>query len=174
MSDMFQKHNDNMDEFCMSCGSSPCTTDCPKHLVDDIPNSEIMRSIFFNYLPNVDLMNQSEIAESVGKHLLLISDAVLEAQRKWENKTFMNKLDEVMTDYPTYIEFTKSLHKAGAFDSIDDIIEFISFPKKWNKLFNYWYEVYYPIITKHKSQKDTMWEIFKEKVLEHKNLINGV
>jgi len=163
---MFRKE----EEYCEACGSYPCATDCPSSLVDDDINSSLMRSIFLNYVPNTEILNE-DIAEAVGKHLLLIADAVLDAQKKWEYKTYMEKLDDVMNGYSSFINFTESLNKANAFDSVDEVIDFMKHPKKWNKLFNYWYEVYNPIVKSNMSQKDIMWEIFQEKVLEQKNLI---
>ena len=161
MTDIFK---DRYEENCETCEANPCLSDCPEFLLDnDIEEIKPISSLFKDYVIDNDILN-NELSNQLGNHLILIADAILKAQKDWESKSFMNRMSEVISNFQYYADFSESLKDAGAFDTVDDVIDYIKTPNNFDKLYNFWLELGYP------SQQDEMFLLFKERVLENKDL----
>ena len=161
MADIFK---DRYEENCETCEANPCLSDCPEFLLDnDIEEIKPISSLFKDYVIDNDILN-NELSNQLGNHLILIADAILKAQKDWESKSFMNRMSEVIANFQYYADFSESLKDAGAFDTVDDVIHYIKTPNNFDKLYNFWLELGYP------SQQDEMFLLFKERVLENKDL----
>lgn len=149
---------------CEYCNSNPCLTDCPEFLIDnDTEEIKPISNLFKDYIIDNDILN-NELTNQLGNHLMLIADAVLKAQKEWEQKSFMNRMSDVISNFQYYADFSESLKDAGAFDTVDDVIDYIKNPNTFDKLYNFWLELGYP------SAGDEMFLLFKERVLEDKDL----
>lgn len=163
MVDIFK---DNNNQECEVCESYPCMSDCPVELLENDPEQlEPLAAIFADYEPDPDIMNR-EMNMKIGNHLMLIADAILEAQHKWEQKTYMNRIDEIINSYRFYANFAQTLYDAGCFDNVEDVLDYIKKPRRFDKLYNLWLELGYP------KKKDKMFVIFAKKVADFKDLQN--
>lgn len=161
MVDIFKDSNDTP---CSVCEEYPCLSDCPAQIIEnDVEDLEPIKSLFENFVPNEDILN-TELSNQIGNHLLIIADAILEAQHKWEQKTYMNRVDEIINTYKFYSNFAESLYSAGMFETVEDLMEFIKNPKKFDQLYNLWLELGYP------KKGNKMFYLFKEKVQTYKYL----
>lgn len=161
MADIFK---DRKNEPCPACKQFPCSMDCADSLLDNEPEDlDMIVSLFKNYTPDDSLLN-NEVTNQIGNHLMIIADAILQAQHQWEQKTFMNRIDEIINSYKFYSNFSQSLYEAGAFETVEDVLQFIQNPKTFDKLYNLWLELGYP------KSSDAMFVHFKERVLEFKDL----
>jgi len=161
MADIFK---DNNNQECEVCESYPCMTDCPVELLEnDVEDLEPLASIFQEYNPDPELFN-NETNMRIGNHLMLIADAILEAQHKWEQKTYMNRIDEIINSYRFYANFAQTLYDAGCFKEVEDVLEYVQNPRRFDKLYNLWLELGFP------KKKDKMFGIFARKVSDFKNL----
>ena len=161
MADIFeQRYN----EECIVCGGHPCLSDCPEFLLDnDIDDIKPIASLFENYIVDNDILN-NELTNQIGNHFMIIADALLKAQKDWESKTYMNRLQEVIGNFHFYADFTETLNDAGAFDTVEEVIEYIKNPQMFDKLYNFWHELGNP------SSQDEMFTLFRERVIDYKNL----
>ncbi len=161
MADIFK---DRYNEDCTVCDANPCLSDCPEYLIDnDIEDIKPIASLFEGYVIDNEILN-NELTNQIGNHFMIIADALLKAQKEWESKTYMNRLSEVISNFHYYADFTETLNEAGAFDTVDEVIDYIKNPQMFDKLYNFWHELGNP------SVKDDMFTLFRERVLDYKNL----
>ena len=161
MKDIFAEYHNRE---CEICGEAVCLSDCPADLLENDSDSlNDIVGLFEDYVPNNDILG-NPIADLIGNHLFLIADAILSAQKKWEQKTYMNRIDDTLSTYRYFTNFSDALFQAGAFDSAEDVIEYLKNPKHYDKLYNIWNELDHP------ASRDDAFKIFKLSVKEFKNL----
>ena len=161
MKDVFKEYHDPRCEVCLS---HPCELDCPKdYLENDTEELNTIVGLFDDYDPDEDILG-TKLSEVLGNHLFLIADAILSAQRKWEQKTYMNRIDDTLSTYRFYTNFTQALYDANAFDTIEDLMDYIKSPKHYDKLYNMWSELNHP------QSKDSTFKIFEHRVRDFKDL----
>jgi len=161
MKDIFKEHSQAP---CEACNEYPCTSDCPKDLIEhDINEIEGIKNIFSDYIPNEDILH-TDVSTTIGNHLLLIADAILTAQQKWEQTTHMNRIEDLIGQYKYYRDFAQALYDADAFKTVEDVMVFVTHPATFDKLYNSWLELGFP------TKEKVSFSIFKKKVDVHKNL----
>ena len=161
MKDIFKEYHDPR---CEVCFADPCELDCPKdYLANDTEQLNTIVGLFEDYVPDEDILG-TRLSEVLGNHLFLIADAILSAQKKWEQKTYMNRIDDTLSTYRFYTNFTQALYDADAFDTIEDLMAYIKSPSHYDKLYNMWSELNHP------QSKDSTFEIFTHRVKDFKDL----
>ena len=146
------------------CNEFPCTSSCAQDLLDnEVEEIEPIKSLFADYIPNPDILN-TEMSNQIGNHLFLIADAILDAQHKWEQKTYMNRINEMLNQYRFYSNFAQTLYDAGAFNTVEEVLEFIKDPTKFDRLYNLWLELGFPVKT------NKMFPVFEKNVRDGKYL----
>ena len=107
-----------------------------------------------NFIPreNFDLIRQQEadiyeelirggdVAKSIGMQLMLISDLIISAQKRWQNKSLMGKFDELLNKYSDLTSFIEALVNSGVLIEVVDVIAFLKDPSQYDELFSVWIE----------------------------------
>ena len=140
MSDDFN-FNRIEDETCYFCKASPfvdCAVDCPVNFAQfgqTIPDS--LRGVI-----TMELLKQAEwIYEK--------------KQAEWMDKMLIERVENVMKDWPMFISFIEVLRRLSYFRTVDDLIDYLKYPSHREKVFLAWTECGSPITEGTKN-----WEMF--------------
>ena len=129
------------DETCYFCKASPfvdCAVDCPVNFAQfgqTIPDS--LRGVI-----TMELLKQAEwIYEK--------------KQAEWMDKMLIERVENVMKDWPMFISFIEVLRRLSYFRTVDDLIDYLKYPSHREKVFLAWTECGSPITEGTKN-----WEMF--------------
>ena len=144
---------------CEFCGinwevGEPHENDCPTNFIAP-ENLEAALIQQYEMEAMASAVNP-EIAMSLGAQLLLASEAIIEAQKTWAQKSLSMKFKEVLNRYTDVTGFAEALTQAGVFLTADDVVNFLQDPGEYDELFAVWLEHGQP------HQKDDLdaWQIF--------------
>ena len=109
------------------------------------------------YLEAESHLTNEDIERNLGAQLMLSSDAILNAQRAWANKSLMQKFDEVLNRYTELTSFVVALRDVGVLKTMDDVIDFLIDPSAYDDVFSMWIEFGSP-----QQALEIEWQMFTD------------
>jgi hypothetical protein len=150
---MFGEEFKDSDSFCDFCAID---TEYYPH-IPQCPLNFIQPDNYYNILEQQFIDEETDIEEAsyqVGKQVFLAIDAVLNSQKKWAQKSLMQKFDEVLNRYTDLTNFVVALRDCNVFTDIDILIEFLLEPSEYGDVFAIWIEFGQP------QKEDDTWQDF--------------
>ena len=89
-------------------------------------------------------------------------------QAEWMDKMLIERVENVMDEWPTFIGFIEVLRRLNFFSNVDELIDYLKYPTKREKIFVTWTECGSPITEGTKS-----WSIFVDAVKNMKGIGDG-
>jgi len=127
------RYDRQQEDICDFCQASPyvdCAVDCPSNwsaFGRDLPDS--LRGVI-----TTELLKQAEYIYE-------------RKQMDWYGKMLLDRIDNVMKDWPVLINFLKVLDDLNYFDNTADLIDYLHTPKTKENLFSIWSEMGMPQVS---------------------------
>ncbi len=148
MSEKFE-FNRVEEETCYFCKASPfvdCAADCPCNFAQfgqTIPDS--LKSLI-----TMELLKQAEwIYEK--------------KQAEWMDNMLIERVESVMRDWPTFMGFLEVLRRLNFFKNVDELMDYLKYPSRREKVFIMWTECGQPTVEGTES-----WTIFVNAIKNYK------
>ena len=152
MSDpQFERLEEEICHFCKASAFVDCAPDCPINFAE-----------FGHSLPD-------SLRGMITMELLKQAEWIYEKkQAEWMDKMLIERVENVMDEWPTFIGFIEVLRRLNFFSNVDELIDYLKYPTKRVKIFVTWTECGSPITEGTKS-----WSIFVDAVKNMKGIGDG-
>tara|TARA_B100000424_G_scaffold170212_2_gene131076 strand:- start:5282 stop:5758 length:477 start_codon:yes stop_codon:yes gene_type:complete len=147
MSDFsFERIEEEVCDFCKASPFVDCAVDCPCNFAE-----------FGTHIPE-------SLRGMITMELLKQAEWIYERkQADWMDKMLIERVENVMNDWPTFIGFVEVLRRLNFFKDVDDLINFIKYPTNREQIFLMWTECGTPITEGTKS-----WDMFVQAIKNFK------
>ena len=128
MKNNFERSESEVCEFCKASAFVDCAPDCPCNFAEfgaQLPES--LRSMI-----TMELLKQAEYIYE-------------RKQSDWMSKMLIERVESVMKDWPTFMNFIKILHELDFFKTPQDVIDYLEKPSKAERIYLLWSEMGEPI-----------------------------